>query len=584
MATLRLPRVSQSRTQSLVAILLLTVGLAAFLAYEAWDAAQSHVATAKHAIRDYAKFAAWEFSVSAKEALYETLVWTFSPVASVDAGPPGEELPPPSVLAQEKFAHLLCANDSSRYHFRLDLRSGALMTSGDTPSLAMRTWISDTVPKSARGEYKSDWSYAVISGSADGRARTIVYQLRRDSYNKPAVAYGFELCLTQFAAAGMRKIMERYQLLPPSLTRGAPSERWPNDSLFSVIVRDGGGNEIYRSPVQYSAEYSGEYGLPAFGGLKTSVSLNPDVASALLIGGLPTSRLPLLLGVLALTMALAAIGLTRLRSDFIASVSHELRTPLAQVRMFAETLLLGRVRNEDERMRSLQIVDQEARRLTHLVENILQFSRAERRAIRLAPVPLELAGQVQEALEMFAPIARARRVALVTQLHHGIVATVDPGAFRQILLNLLDNAVKYGPGGQTVTVTLTRLDGHARLVVDDQGPGIDVADRSRVWEAFYRLEGAINSAVAGSGIGLSVVAELVALHQGRGWIENAPGGGARFVVELPVSRVADGESGIGNRESQTEPPGHESAPVGSDASGAARSVTADSRLPTPDSR
>ena len=79
--------------------------------------------------------------------------------------------------------------------------------------------------------------------------------------------------------------------------------------------------------------------------------------------------------------------LARLRSDFIASVSHELRTPLAQVRMFAETLLLGRVRSEEERLRSLQIVDQEARRLTHLVENILQFSRAEREAIRLAPVP-----------------------------------------------------------------------------------------------------------------------------------------------------------------------------------------------------
>ena len=137
--------------------------------------------------------------------------------------------------------------------------------------------------------------------------------------------------------------------------------------------------------------------------------------------------------------------LARLRSDFIASVSHELRTPLAQVRMFAETLLLGRVRSEEERLRSLQIVDQEARRLTHLVENILQFSRAERQAIRLAPVPSELASQVTEAVEAFAPVARSRHVVVQTALENDVVCVVDPAALRQILLNLLDNAVKYGP-------------------------------------------------------------------------------------------------------------------------------------------
>jgi signal transduction histidine kinase len=186
-------------------------------------------------------------------------------------------------------------------------------------------------------------------------------------------------------------------------------------------------------------------------------------------------------------------------------------------------------------------VDQEARRLTHLVENILQFSRAERQAIRLAPVASELASQVREAVEAFAPVARSRHVVVQTALENDVVCVVDPAALRQILLNLLDNAVKYGPLGQTVTITLRRVNDRARIMVDDEGPGIPAEERQRVWEPYQRLESAVAAAVAGSGIGLSVVAQLVALHGGRAWVESAPGHGARFIVELP--------SGIGNRES-----------------------------------
>src|SRR5206468_1637555 len=120
-----------------------------------------------------------------------------------------------------------------------------------------------------------------------------------------------------------------------------------------------------------------------------------DQAGALrTLGGLPQSRLPLLLGALGLTAGLIVTALVqlrreyelaRLRTDFVSGVSHELRTPLAQIRMFSETLLLGRVRSEEEGRRSLEIIDQEARRLTHLVENLLHFSRSERQVTRLSP-------------------------------------------------------------------------------------------------------------------------------------------------------------------------------------------------------
>jgi signal transduction histidine kinase len=547
----RLPRAARSRTRSLVAILMLTVALAAFLAYEAWDAARSHRATAERAIGDYANFAAWEFSVSAKEALYSTLVWAFSPTAAIDAQDLDGQLPSPSILDQKKSSHLLCARDSSRYFFRLDLRDGSFATAGVTPQDAVRRWLLDTLPANAR-TYKPEWVFEVVSGTVEGKPRAIVYQLKRDRAGRAAVAYGFEFCFAQFAAAGLGKVMKHYAILPPSLTGGVPNDSVSNDSLFSVKVYDGGGHLIFRSGLQYPAKYTGSYKLDYFGGLKSVVALRPSLAKSLLIGDLPSERLPLLLGVLALSAVLAAIGvmqlkreseLARLRSDFIASVSHELRTPLAQVRMFAETLLLGRVRSDEERLRSLQIVDQEARRLTHLVENILQFSRAEREAITLAPVAVDLAAQVREAVEAFAPVARSRHVILQLALESEVVCMVDPGALRQILLNLLDNAVKYGPPGQTVTIALRRAGGFARIIVDDQGPGVASEDRDRIWEPYQRLESAVAGAVAGSGIGLAVVAQLVALHGGRAWAEDAPGRGARFIVEL--SGIGRGESGIG---------------------------------------
>jgi signal transduction histidine kinase len=108
----------------------------------------------------------------------------------------------------------------------------------------------------------------------------------------------------------------------------------------------------------------------------------------------------------------------------------------------------------------------------------------------------------------------------------------DPGALRQILLNLLDNAVKYGPREQTVRVRTERNNGRTRIVVDDQGPGIPVEDRERVWEGYFRLQRESRLAVAGSGIGLAVVRSLASEMGGQTWVEDADTGGARFIVEF----------------------------------------------------
>jgi signal transduction histidine kinase len=197
------------------------------------------------------------------------------------------------------------------------------------------------------------------------------------------------------------------------------------------------------------------------------------------------------------------------------------------------------VRSDQERHRSLQIIDQEARRLTHLVDNVLQFSRSERHAARIAPEPTALASQVREAIEAFTPLAAARQVTIEADIPD-VMALVDPAALRQALLNLLDNAVKYGPGGQVVRVGVSAHGDRVRLWVDDQGPGIPERDRDNVWLPFRRLDRDANSAVAGSGIGLSVVRDLLVAHGGRSWVEDAPGGGARVILELPGCRATEG--------------------------------------------
>jgi signal transduction histidine kinase len=206
---------------------------------------------------------------------------------------------------------------------------------------------------------------------------------------------------------------------------------------------------------------------------------------------------------------------------------------------------MGKLRTEDERARSAGIIDQEARRLTYLVENVLNFSRAEKGTNRIAPTALDVASEIRDAVEMFAPLARSRRMMVRAAPGPDLTVAADRDALRQILLNLLDNAVKYGPVGQTITVGSSAAppgEGpRVRIWVEDQGPGIPAADRDRVWEPYVRLGRDVESATGGSGIGLSVVRELVTLHGGTAWIESAGargGPGARVTIELPIRTLA----------------------------------------------
>jgi signal transduction histidine kinase len=352
-------------------------------------------------------------------------------------------------------------------------------------------------------------------------------------------AYGFEADPAHFMRPVFGEIVARQVLLPPSLLRDLRS-----DSVLSVAVHDPAGDEIYQSSARFTPRYAWEDTLGArFGNLHVRVAIRPELADQLVVGGLPRSRMPMLIALFTLTSGLLLIALVnlrrqqelaRLRTDFVSSVSHELRTPLAQIRLFAELLSMGKLRSDEERRRSARIIDQEARRLTYLVENVLNFARSERRANRLRLEDTQVAREIRDVLDTFAPLTRAKDVTLHAELTDGLVASVDRAALHQILLNLLDNAVKYGPPGQTITVRARAAADRLLIEVIDEGAGIPAEERERIWEPYHRLERDAKS-VAGSGIGLAVARELVELHGGRAWVEDARPRGARFIVALPLA-------------------------------------------------
>jgi signal transduction histidine kinase len=343
-----------------------------------------------------------------------------------------------------------------------------------------------------------------------------------------------------FISGIFERILSEVPLLPPSL-HGDPRR------LLSVRVDSVKGIRLFESSTPWSPHESSSILQSELGSLRLSVALAPDAANTLVIGGLPSSRLPMLVGLTLLTAALILIAIVqvrreyelgRLRADFISGVSHELRTPLAQIRLFGETLLLGRVRSANEQRRSLAIIVQESQRLTRLIENVLHFSRAERGAPSLSPALRRFDDLLGEILDAFAPLAASRGVTFARHLEEGIIVSVDAEAFRQVMLNLLDNAVKYGPPGQVVTVSLRMVNDLARVAVEDQGPGVSVDDIARIWTPFYR--GAAHTDVSGgTGIGLTIVRQLVELHGGQVAVERGLAGGARFVVELPGATRAD---------------------------------------------
>jgi two-component system OmpR family sensor kinase len=224
---------------------------------------------------------------------------------------------------------------------------------------------------------------------------------------------------------------------------------------------------------------------------------------------------------------------------FVADASHELRTPLTSIRGFAELHRQGAVSSPEDIRRLMQRIESEATRMGLLVEDLLQLARLDQqRPLSLVPVDLaQLAGDAvldARAVQPERPIA----LHLDTSLTDVPVVIGDEARLRQVLGNLVTNALTHTPVTARVTIRLSEdqaAPGTVVVSVTDQGPGLAPADAQRVFERFYRADTSRTRAAGGSGLGLSIVASLVAAHGGRVEVTTAPGEGATFAVRLPRS-------------------------------------------------
>jgi signal transduction histidine kinase len=227
--------------------------------------------------------------------------------------------------------------------------------------------------------------------------------------------------------------------------------------------------------------------------------------------------------------------LARARSDFIAGVSHDLRMPLAQILLASETLTLGRDRDERERASLTASILREARRLKNMVDNVLLFSRTG--AVGLNPhlVPLDVADLFTEVVQSVELSAADAGQTIEVTVEPGLRVIGDRGLLRQAFVNLVDNAIKYGPRGQFIRLKASRAGNGARLAVADEGPGIPKHERARLFEAYERLGRDQTSERTGSGLGLAVVRQIVDACNGRVGVDDTDTG-TRIVIMLPADQ------------------------------------------------
>src|SRR6266705_2999105 len=357
------------RRGAVVAVLLvLAFGVAAALGVQAYRTARYHRDQADRVLRDYARLAASRVAIRSATDIYYAVMPPLKAVKQAHEMAPHQAPPAPKDLHFDTMEHEFSLRPYIRFTFRMDLKSGRLVTAGQQVPPAVRRWLIDTLPVHTRIVYDTSWHMGTVLGQPHGDRRYIAYTVLRDSTGVLRTALGFDV-KPEVLRPLVIHATEKFPLLPRPLTGGVQY-----DSMGSIIITDRYGYEIYRSAVQYTSPFTARDTVGKdMGDLHAEATLRASVADQLIIGGLPKSRLPLILGLLALTAVLIGTALVqlrresqlaRLRTDFISGVSHELRTPLAQIRMFSETLTLGRVRSDEERRRSLAIIDQEARRLT----------------------------------------------------------------------------------------------------------------------------------------------------------------------------------------------------------------------------
>ncbi|MDQ3699182.1 MAG: HAMP domain-containing histidine kinase [Gemmatimonadota bacterium] len=532
------PSFRRSRGRLFIGVALaLPLLLGTVLVYYAQRARENEARALDRATLVYSSFAAWRFARQSSSALHDLV---HHAIHQIDRAPGGT-------------VRLLPADTS--IHFSPD----TLNPTHPVIARAVRTFRVDYQRGLIVGLRREDSSGAALLSSLQ---RTLLdsvhdpHQFRLEATPQGVVATLYGVIRTdQERIRTIYGVETDPKVVRETLERVAFERRLLPEELFGRPLR----------PAEIRVEIATAAGKPLFtigtsrgnallatdtlgtglGGLRVLVALDSALARSLLLGsGGAAPPLRLIMGLLVLAAVLAVLALlhldrarklAELQSQFVANVSHELRTPLTHISMFAESIMLARERSPAERLRFATIIHREARRLTHLVDGVMRFASTAARDDRSEPEVVELGAVIHEAVEAFRPILDGRRVEVAIVMVEGVLVRSDPEALRQIIINLLDNAVKFGPKGQTISIRTSAAHESVSITVSDQGHGVPAHERERVFEPFTRLTGDGRPKVPGAGIGLAVVRDLVQRLGGTVHIGDGPGGGAALIVALPAT-------------------------------------------------
>ncbi|MEO8576141.1 MAG: HAMP domain-containing sensor histidine kinase [Gemmatimonadales bacterium] len=539
-----------------------SIGLTAVAAFDAQRAIRAQDKVVSGAIHEFSSFAAWSYGEHLKQQMGAAAVEVVGAVNHGENMHTNPRIPGARELAHYLPTDFRCdchrtlagPNPASFVGFKLGSRDvdvaqnlyakptegwrvdpvpGQALPPRPSFSYADLRWIADTLTVQARLARTDEHGYGLIVGNSNGRVRPIVYTLMPTSWGDTMV-YGAEYTPAAFQSM-LARVLDGNGLLPETFTKGKR-----NRDVVAIRVMNGTGETIYESVPGVSSPTFTQLRLPdEYGSLLLHVMIRPGQASALIIGGTPASRLPLLLGLLALAAMMSVVAVVQIRretelagmrADFVSSISHELRTPLAQIKLYLETIRLGRAKTEEQREWSLKHIDRETTRLGNLVENVLRFSRLGR-PDELPAQPISLRDEVERIVDEFRPLAASRKSEIEVDFQSDPHVAIRHEALRHAVVNLLDNAVKYGPVSQTLRVEVGSRGSSAYIAVMDQGSGVPLNQREAIWRPFARAKTATDA--AGSGIGLTIVRDVAMQNGGKAWVEDGAGGGARFVISLP---------------------------------------------------
>jgi signal transduction histidine kinase len=470
--------------------------------------------TAEKVTEDYLSLVARERVDGAAAALRTATIAAIGAQVSGTMGSVYEELPPPAPRNAPASA-LRCteAGDTMPIFFRIDLRNRGFLVS--PPDRAQRVaWVPDVVAPELRTSPLSSEGFVTLLS----HGRALLYGVKYAPYSAPVAVYGLVTCASALSS-----------VLADAHARGGA------DSVVSLVATVGSdtlaGHTVPGARVLAQVEDAGVrlIAFPAFARPLSGVVIARE--------GVPSIALTLmLLGTIALA-SIAVLQLVRDRrvvrrqAELLTTISHELRTPLAQILLYSETLALDRVRGDDARRAAAQRIVDEATRLIDTVSTVVGLTRPERAPAVTTPV----APVIETAITRVRALSDAR-AKIAVSVSGTPRARIGDAALLQALTNVLDNALKFGSATQTVLVSAASEGSMVRIAVEDEGPGIAPELRDRVWTRYFRANG--DSDTAGAGIGLWVVRDIVVRAGGRVRAEDAPGGGARIVIDLPAADVS----------------------------------------------